>query len=61
MNKKLLTVKEAAATLNCHPKVVYKLARTEGFPALRVGEKLIMIPSGLLQIWIEREAKKPFE
>ncbi|HHY08680.1 MAG TPA: helix-turn-helix domain-containing protein [Corynebacteriales bacterium] len=63
MTKRLLSVREAAGPnwLNCNPKTVYRLARRADFPALRVGEKRIMIPVELLEKWIQRQAEAPLD
>jgi excisionase family DNA binding protein len=63
MTKRLLSVSEAAGPnwLNSNVKTVYKLVRTPGFPALRIGEKNIRIPVDLLKEWIERQAQEPLE
>ncbi len=63
MTKKLLSVAEAAGPnwLNCNVKTVYKLTKQHGFPAIRVGEKRIMIPAELLEAWILRKAREPLD
>lgn len=61
--KKLLTVHEAAGPdwLDCNPKTVYNMTKKPGFPALRIGEKKIRIPSDLLLDWIVKQAAEPLE
>mgnify|MGYP000890052456 CR=1 FL=1 len=61
--KRLLSVREAAGPnwLNCDVKTVYKLVKTDGFPALRVGEKRIFIPADLLEDWIRQRAVEPLD
>lgn len=63
MTKRLLSIKEAAGPnwLNCNVKTVYKLTKRTDFPAIRVGEKRIMIPVDLLEKWIQRQAEAPLE
>ena len=61
MTKRLLSVHEAAGRLGCNPKTVYRLTKRADFPALRVGEKRIMIPANLLENWIEDKAQQPLD
>ena len=61
MTNKLLSVQEAAGRLGCNPKTVYRLAKRADFPALRVGEKRIAIPSNLLENRIENKAREPLD
>ncbi len=63
MTKRLLSVNEAAGPnwLNCNVKTVYKLTKRADFPALRVGEKRIMIPVELLEKWIQSQAEAPLD
>lgn len=45
---------EAAENLGVCTKVVYDLARTDGFPAVRIGRKVRISRAGLAQ-WVESQ------
>ena len=53
-----LTLKahEAAAVLRISKSKVYELARTESFPAVRIG-KLVVIPRDKLIEWMNAQAE----
>ncbi|WP_461369368.1 Lar family restriction alleviation protein [Candidatus Darwinibacter acetoxidans] len=57
---RMLSVNEVAgpAWLNCNVKTVYKLTKRADFPAIRVGEKVIRIPAGLLEEWILKQSQE---
>lgn len=61
MEKLVLTPKEAAEILAVSYKTVLKLAKTEGFPAVKVGEKNIRIPAEALRDWVKRKAAEPLD
>ena len=55
-NEKLtFTVDEMAAALGISRPVVYELSRKEGFPAIRVSERRIIIPVDSLKKWLDRQ------
>ncbi len=51
-----LKMQDVAAVLGVSKKVAYDLARQDGFPAVRVGEKRIIVPRDLLRQWLENQA-----
>lgn len=55
--KVMLTVPEAAQILRIDKVTVYELAKSNGFPALRIGRR-VLIPRDALLRWIEAEAMK---
>lgn len=57
MEKKLLSVEEASKVLGMVVAKVYNLARTSGFPAIRVGRRIYVSADGLNK-WIEENEGK---
>lgn len=58
MSEKLVySVPEVAKLLGLNRVTVYKLAKQDGFPAVRIGRRII-IPKKALEEWLEREATK---
>lgn len=56
-NKKLtINVAELAEVLGVSKPVAYELTRKNGFPAVRVSERRIIIPVDGLCRWLEAEA-----
>ena len=53
----MLSVPEMAAALGISRAGAYELARSEGFPALRIGTRII-IPKDELREWIKRNMGK---
>ena len=47
----MLSVPQLAVVLNISRSGAYALARTEGFPTLKIGSRIV-IPKGKLQNWI---------
>lgn len=58
MDEKLVySAKEAASVLGVNYITIYRLAKQEGFPAVRVGRR-VLIPRRGLEQWLERESQK---
>lgn len=56
-NEKLtFNVDEMAAAIGVSRPVAYELVRKEGFPAIRVSERRIIIPVDSLKRWLDRQA-----
>lgn len=55
--KLTFTVDEMATALGVSRPVAYELTRREGFPAIRVSERRIIIPVDALKKWLDRESK----
>ena len=53
----MLSVPEMAAALGISLAGAYELARSEGFPALRIGTRIV-IPKDELREWIKRNMGK---
>lgn len=53
----MLSVPEMAAALGISRAGAYELARSEGFPALRIGKRIV-IPKDELREWIKRNMGK---
>ena len=49
----MLSVPEMAAALGISRAGAYELARSEGFPALRIGNRIV-IPKDSLQKWVNQ-------
>ena len=50
-----LSVLEMAAALGISRAGAYELARTEGFPALKIGTRIV-IPKDKLKEWVDKNA-----
>lgn len=58
MSEKLLvSVDEAGTLLGVSRSVAYTLSRSEGFPTIRVGRR-VLIPLEQLKEWIARQAQE---
>ena len=53
----MLSVPEMAAALGISRAGAYELARSEGFPALRIGKRIV-IPKDELREWLKRNMGK---
>lgn len=49
----MLSVPETAAALGISRTGAYELVRTEGFPALRIGSRIV-IPKDKLKEWVDQ-------
>lgn len=47
----VLTVKQAAQLIGVGCRPVYELARTDGFPAIKLGNRIV-IPRDALRAWL---------
>lgn len=54
--KMTLTVEETGKLLGISRQTAYELSRSEGFPALRIGRR-VLIPRKQLEAWIEANMK----
>lgn len=59
--KLVLDVKELADALGISKPVAYELIRKDGFPAIRVSERRIVIPVEGLRKWLEAQAGESIE
>ena len=53
----MLSVPEMAAALGISRAGAYELARSEGFAALRIGNRIV-IPKDKLQEWVDKQIEK---
>ena len=53
----MLSVPEKGAALGISRAGAYELARSEGFPALRIGTRIV-IPKDKLQEWVDKQTEK---
>ena len=53
----MLSVPEMAAALGISRAGAYELARSEGFPALRIGTRIV-VPKDKLQEWVDKQTEK---
>ena len=53
----MLSVPEMGAALGIFRAGAYELARSEGFPALRIGTRIV-IPKDKLQEWVDKQTEK---
>ena len=55
-DKLAINVDELAHVLGISRPVAYELIKREGFPAIRVSERRIIIPMDKLNEWLDRES-----
>ena len=53
----MLSVPEMATALGISRAGAYELALSEGFPALRIGTRIV-IPKDKLQEWVDKQTEK---
>lgn len=53
----MLSVPEMGAALGISRAGAYELARSEGFPTLRIGTRIV-IPKDKLQEWVDKQTEK---
>ena len=53
----MLSDPEMAAALGISRAGAYELARSEGFPALRIGTRIV-VPKDKLQEWVDKQIEK---
>ena len=53
----MLSVPEMGAALGISRAGAYELAQSEGFPALRIGTRIV-IPKDKLQEWVDKQTEK---
>ena len=57
MSKLTLSVPEAAETLGVSRSKMYQLVKSEGFPVLQVGKRILVSVKGLEE-WVQEQSKK---
>ncbi len=56
-----LKVEQVAEILQVGRNTAYRLTRQKGFPAVRVGEKRVVIPRDRFFQWLNDNADKPLD
>jgi excisionase family DNA binding protein len=60
MEKLTISVDEMAKMLGISRPVAYELTRKEGFPAIRISERRIVIPIDSLKSWLSQQQKNAY-
>ena len=60
MEKLTISVDELATQLGISRPLAYELTRRDGFPAVRLGERRIVIPLDGLKRWLDSQSKAVF-
>lgn len=56
--KMTVSVEEMATMIGVSRSVAYQLAKERGFPAIRVGERRLIIPVKSLERWLDERAAR---
>lgn len=59
MEKLTLSIPEAAKVLGISQTRMYQLSRSEGFPSISVGRRILISVRGL-ERWVEEQAQKGY-
>lgn len=59
MEKLTISVAEAADVVGISVRYMYDLVKTEGFPTIQVGRRLLVSAKGL-ERWLEEQAQKGY-
>ena len=59
MEKLTLSVAEAAAVVGISVRYMYDLVKTDGFPTIQVGRRLLVSAKGL-ERWLEEQSQKGY-
>lgn len=60
MSKLTLSIPEAAKLIGVSDAKMYQLARTEGFPTVHLGKRILVSVKGL-EHWVEEQAQKGWQ
>ena len=60
VEKKTYSVEEAACVVGVSARYMYDLVKTNGFPVIKVGRRLL-VPIKALDLWLEEQAQKGYE
>ena len=58
IDKLTISVEEMASMLGISRPVAYELTKREGFPAVRVSERRIIVPVEALKRWLNEQAAR---
>jgi excisionase family DNA binding protein len=56
--KLALSPREAAAVIGCGMNTIYSLIHADGFPALWLSPRKVVVPRDRLEMWIDERAGK---
>lgn len=56
-NRMVFSVEEMARELGISRPVAYELVKKDGFPAVRISERRIVIPTDKLRTWLNSQAE----
>lgn len=59
MEKLTLSIAEAAEVVGISVRYMYDLVKTDGFPTIQVGRRLLVSAKGL-ERWLEEQAQKGY-
>ena len=57
MEKLAYSVPEMATALGIGKNVAYELVNREDFPALKIGDRRIIVPIEALKVWLEKQSE----
>lgn len=60
IEKRTYSVEEAAQVVGISARYMYDLVKTEGFPVIRIGRRLL-VPVKKLDQWLEEQAQKGYD
>lgn len=58
IDKLTISVEEMASMLGISRPVAYELTKREGFPAVRISERRIIVPVEALKKWLNEQAAR---
>ena len=58
MQKLTYSVPEMAKVLSIGKNTAYELVAQRGFPAIRIGDRRIVVPVDGLKVWLEQQADR---
>lgn len=59
IEKKTYSVEEAAQVIGISARYMYDLVKTEGFPVIQVGRRLL-VPIKALDLWLEEQSQRGY-
>lgn len=59
MTKDVLSVPEVATYLGVSRPLAYELVHRADFPAVKIGERRIVVPVSALESWLTQQASEP--
>lgn len=59
VEKKTYSVEEAAQAVGISTRYMYDLVKTDGFPVIQVGRRLL-VPIKALDLWLEEQSQRGY-